>query len=245
MSSRLTRKDIKRDEVLETIGGFVGFVTHYAKAIAAGALALLVLALAFVAYRALANSKADAASGELARALTTYGAPVVAEGATPDDSDSPSFADDGSRAARARELFTQLREEFAGTDAADIAGAYLGSLASADGDLEGAREHWERFLGRQSGHVLAGEIQLNLMSLDRALGRGTELVEELRDELTSPRRDLPEEVLLDQLARTLESLDRTDEALDIYERLIQDFPQSAFARTAGERVSTLRPDSGV
>jgi outer membrane protein assembly factor BamD (BamD/ComL family) len=52
-------------------------------------------------------------------------------------------------------------------------------------------------------------------------------------------------VLLDQLARTLESLDRTEEALDIYERLVQDFPQSAFARTASERVAALRPDSGV
>lgn len=245
MSSRLTRKDIKRDEVLETIGGFVSVVTRYAKTIAAGALALLVLALAFVAYRALASRKAEAASGELAHALRAYGAPVVAEGANPSDIDAPSFADKGSRATRARELFTQLREEFGGTDAADIAGAYLGSLASADGDLEGAREHWERFLDRQSGHVLASEIRLNLMSLDRALGRGAELVEELRDELTAAQRDLPEEVLLDQLAKTLESLDRTDEALDIYERLVQDFPQSAFARTASERVAALGPDSGI
>ena len=48
---------------------------------------------------------------------------------------------------------------------------------------------------------------------------------------------LPQDVLLNQIALTLEALGRDDEALDIYQRILDDFPQSVYSQRARERVS--------
>ena len=239
MSSRLTRQDIKRDEVMETLGGFFGFVTHHARTIALAAVGLVVLGLGYAVYRGVAASREERAGRALGRALAVHGAPILETGADPSNEESPSFADEVSRVERATALFTELVEEYGRTASADIARAYLGSLASAAGDLETAREHWERFVKRQRGNVLAAEVRLNLMALDRSPGRGEEVVDELRAELAGRRSDLPEEVLLNELARTLEQLERTDEAVAIYERLVEDHPLSPYARSAARRISEL------
>lgn len=244
MSSRLTRKDIKRDEVLETIGGFVGFITRNVKAILFSVAGLIVLALAAAGYRAISEGKAAEANLALSRALSAYSAPIDAESPRPDDPSEPSFASQATRTARARELFAEVTESFSGTDAADIAGVYLGSIASAEGDLEQARERWQSFVERQKGHLLALEVRLNLMALDRAVGRGEELVDELRAELASARSEIPEEVLLDQLGLTLESLGRTEEAADIYRRLVQDYPFSVYTQGANERLAVIEAAAG-
>lgn len=239
MSSRLTRKDIKRDEVLETIGGFVGFVTKHGKSIVLAAVGLIVLILALVGYRVYAMGRAEEGSRALGRAQRVYEAPIDSEAPEPDAAVAPSFADEAGRTARARELFESVASEFGGTDAGDIASAYLGSIAAAAGDLEGARERWSGFVDRQPDHLLSQEIRVNLMALDRRLGRGEDLVDELRAELASASSKLPEELLLNQLGLTLEELGRADEALDIYQRLVQDFPQSPYSRVASDRISEL------
>lgn len=244
MSSRLTRRDIKRDEVLETISGFVGFVSAHGKAILLGVVGLIVVALGAAGYRAIAESKAAKGNSALGRALLVYGAPIDAESPQPDDPSEPRFADEASRTARAKRLFADIAERFSATDAGDIAGAYLGSIAAAEGDLETARDHWQRFVERQQDHLLALEVRLNLMSLDSALGRGEELVDELRAELSSADSDLPEEVLLHQLGLTLESLGRTEEAADIYRRLVQDFPFSAYSDGANKRLTAIEAAAG-
>lgn len=234
MSSRLTRKDIKRDEVLETLGGFVGFVNAHGRTILLGVAGLVVVALGVAGYRAFEASRAAKASAALAEALDVY-----TPGAEAEDPDAAA-----SRRARATPLFAAVAEGFAGTAAADVADAYLGSIAAAEGDLEGAREHWRRFVERQKEHLLALEVRLNLMTVERALGRGEEMVDELRAELSSARPDLPEEILLNQLGLTLESLGRDAEAADIYRRLVQDFPQSPYSGAAGERLAALEAAAG-
>ncbi len=240
MSSRLRRQDIKRDEVLETIGGFIGFVNAHGKAILLGIVGLIVLALAAAGYRAFSESRAAKGSDALARALSAYSAGIDAESPRPEDPVAPTFADEASRTARAKELFLEVADEFGATDAGDIAGAYLGSIAAANGDLEAARDHWQRFIERQKGHLLALEVRLNLMAVDTALGRGEELVDELRAELAGGRSELPEEVLLYQLGSTLESLGRDAEAIDIYQRLVDDFPFSSYSEGASERLTELQ-----
>ena len=245
MSSRLSRKEIKRDEVLETLGGFVGFLRTNLRSILLGIGAVILAVLAVVAYRAVQSGRAARGSEALARALVVYNAPIDAESPAPEDALNPVFASDESRTARASALFTEVADEYGGTDPGDIAGAYLGSLASASGDLAQARQRWEEFLDGQSDHILAAEIRLNLMSLDRQEGSGAELVDSLRAELSSNRPGLPEEVLLNQLALTLESLDRDAEARDIYQRLIQDYPRSPYFQVATDRLSALEAGPGA
>ena len=245
MSSRLSRKDIKRDEVMETLGGFMGLVSRHGRTILMAIAAVIVVALATAAYRSFAAGRAEEGSRALAKALAAYGAPIDPENPSPDDTADPSFADEASRLARAKELFAGVADDFSGTESGAIAGAYMGSIASAEGDLEAAREFWKEYTDDYGDNLLGAEIRLNLMAIDRTLGRGEELVDELRAELSAGRTELPEEVLLNQLGLTLESLGRGEEAVDIYERLVQDFPISPYSRVAGERISALEAKVGT
>ena len=132
-------------------------------------------------------------------------------------------------------LFESVRESFGGSDAAAIAGAYLGQIAALKGDTQQARALWEDFLSVADDHMLAAEVQVNLMALDRAEGKGDELVTRLRAMLSGPEAGLPQDLLWYQLALTLESLGRDGEATEAYQRIVEEFPQSAYATTARQR----------
>jgi tetratricopeptide (TPR) repeat protein len=241
--SRLSRKEMKRDEVMETVGGFFEYGRDHAKTILWSVAAVIVLALAVVAWFAYQGGREERSAESLAAALRVFGAAVDPAAADPDNARAPVFADDASRVARARELFEQIRSEHGGTDAADLAGAYLGHLDADAGNLDGAREHWESFLDRQSEHLLAAEVSLNLMALDRVQGRSEQLVDELRARLDDPRETLPEEVLLNELGLTLEQLDRRAEAREIYGRIVQEYPQSPFFGRAQRQFEALEGSS--
>jgi tetratricopeptide (TPR) repeat protein len=230
---------MKRDELREGLGTVVDFLRDYGRVIVAGIVALLVLVAVAAGYREYQQRREITATEDLAEALLVYQAPVVLSGATPPDSDQPTFATEEARAARAREMFDEVRSDHDGTDAADIAMVYRAELATREGDLALARELWEKFLERQKDHMLVAEVHLNLMSLDRVEGRGDELITRLNSMLDSPdRKDLPTDVLLNQLAITLEDSGREEEARRAYRRIIDEFPTSPYVDGARARAES-------
>ncbi len=239
MSQRLTRKEIKRDEVLETVGSVIDFTREHARSLLLGVVALVVAALAAAGALAWMRHQEVEAQELLARALQVLEAPIDAEGARPEDRNRPSFASEAARAARTEELLQEVVESFARTEAAEIAGVYLGFQAARGGDLDLARDHWERFLKRSGDHLLGAEVRLNLMALDRAQGRGAELATELRGMLESAEAPLPQEVILQQLAITLEELGRLAEAREVYSRLAEEHPLSPYQEWARGRSEAL------
>jgi TolA-binding protein len=53
--------------------------------------------------------------------------------------------------------------------------------------------------------------------------------------LSSPDPSLPPDLLWYQLALTLEDLDRLAEAKEAFQRIVDEYPQSAYAAAARER----------
>ena len=235
MSQRLSRKEIKRDEFMESLGGAFEWVREHLRhliGLGLAVLAALILVVAYLGYSASREHKADEA---LAQALRIYQSPLDPVAANPADPEAPTFADARARSQRAQELFESVSSDFGNADAAKIATVYLGQIAAQDDDLEGARTYWQEFVAKSPDHALAVEVRVNLMSLDRAAGRGDELVTELRAMLSGPNAGLPPDLLWYQLGLTLEELDRQTEANEAFQRLVDEYPQSAFAPAARER----------
>lgn len=238
MSARLSRKEIKRDEVMEGVGSAFDFVREHARTVMIG---LAVAALAGLAALFVLQQRSRAARHAnelLAQAITVYQAQVDPTGARPDDPDNPSFADAAARTTAARQALERVREE-GGGDAADIAAAYLGEIAAGEGDYERARELWEQFLERQSGHLLASQVRLNLFALSRAEGKGEQLVGELQAMIDQPEPPLPKEIALYELGQTLDRLGRTEEARDAYRRLSEEHPESPLSAEAESQAERL------
>ena len=74
-------------------------------------------------------------------------------------------------------------------------------------------------------------------------GERHRLRNDLRERLDDPRETLPEEVLLHELGLTLEQLERTAEAREIYGRIVQEYPQSPFFARAQRQFEALEGSS--
>ncbi len=235
--SRLTRKDMKRDEVLDWVGRTVQYVRGHGRGLLAIAGAVVAVVAIVAAVTAYSDRQVERANTLLAQALAIHDAPIDAVNPTPDDPKNPSFPDETSRSLRAKSSFETLHEEFKGRSLGAIAAAYLGDLAAATGDAEGAEALWREAMAGVDDTLLAGRLQMNLINLGKSQGRGEAVVEELRGLLSSGSSALPPDAVLYELARALEELGRADEAVGAYERLVDEYESSAYAPDARRKLA--------
>ncbi|HEX5718503.1 MAG TPA: tetratricopeptide repeat protein [Thermoanaerobaculia bacterium] len=241
MNQRLTRQDMKRNELSTALGKGYDYAESHGRTIliAAGSLlALALLAGLFYMYR---NSQAEKANTALARAIEIYQAPIDPAAPKPDDPLSPTFADEAARLARSKALFQELYDKYGSTVAGDIASVYLAQIAMAENQPERARELWNDFLDEHGDHLLAGETRVNLIRLDRNQGKGEEVAQTLTAMLDEAEPPLPMDVILNELAATQEQLGKKQEAVQSYQRIVDEFPQSPYAREASQKLSELDP----
>lgn len=237
--SHLTRKEIKRDEITQALGRTVDYATSHSQLLIKGVVAVVAIAavagLTFL-YLRHRESKAGAA---LAGAMRVYQAEINPTTPKPDDPIKPSFPDVASRSAKAKELFESVRSRFGGAEAGRVAKVYLGRIAAEAGDLATARTLWQEALDGAPRAVLASELELNLMKLDRAQGKDDEVAKRLEAMLEKAEKPIPEDVILFELATVREKLGKTDEALSAYQRIVDEFPRSPYMTEAQQKASTL------
>jgi tetratricopeptide (TPR) repeat protein len=240
MSQRLSRKDIKRDEFANAVGRSVEYAETHTRnlLILLGALAVLG-ALAGGIY-AFTSHRAAAAQEALGRAIKVYAAPIQAADAKPNDPASPSFPSEAARNQRAVKLLETVRNDYGHTQAAAVAGVYLGRIAAAEGKLAEARRLWSDY-AESHKNSLAAMVRLDLVDLDRRQGKGEELVGRLRPMLDDSDPPLPKDTVLYQLGLTYEQLQRRPEAIGAYRQIVDEFPQSAYRQEAQQKLATLDP----
>jgi tetratricopeptide (TPR) repeat protein len=234
MSQRLTRKQIKRDEVGEALSRTMAFLSGHLKLVGAIAALLVALFALGTGIDRLLGGRRQTASDELAEAIQVIGAPILGEAdAAAAPTDLPVFASENERSAAARERFEQLVEKHGRSRTGEVARTYLATLAFEDGDTETARELWEELAaGRDT--VLAIQAELNLIAHDRESGRAAEVESRLLEQ-TDGSGVLPADVALWELGLTQEALGKTVESAATFRRLVEEHPRSAYAREAMQK----------
>lgn len=245
MNQRPTRRDMKRDELSDVMERGVEYAGSHAKTILlaiGGILALLAIFGAFSMYR---GHRAEQANEALSRAIEVFRAPIDPTAAKPDDPENPTFPDSAARQARAKTLFQELRDDYGSTDAGSIASVYLAQIAVAENQPDQARELWNGFIESHGDHLLAGQARVNLLQLDRSQGKGEEVAQTLTAMLEQAEPPLPQDIILHELAVTQEELGRTTDAVQSYQRILDEFPQSPFAGDARQKISALDPSQAT
>lgn len=235
MSDRLSRKEIKQGDAFTAgVGTAIEYVESNHRLIAAIFGGALVLGL-FVAAVVMWLERRDVKINELlGRAIQVAEAPIDAANPKPDDQAAPSFASVEARRATAKALLTELADY--GSDTADLAAIYLAQIALEEGDAARARELWTEFLEEHRGELPAAGVELSLLALDRSEGKGEEVIERLRESIGKPGNQLPDDVLLWELAVTLEQLGRDGEARETYQRLVDENPDSSYVNRARQKL---------
>lgn len=231
MRSRLTVKEMKRDRVREFLDRWILAVqVHWRRLlIGAGALALAALAVgALLWQRSARDIRAQMALIDI---LAVYDAPIDPISPTPSDLEAPSFATESDRAQEVRRRFEGLIKDYDGSAAAKVGRAYVASLGATDGGLAEAREIWQG-LADGSEDALAATAEMNLIRLDRQEGLLEELAGSLESRIENQESSLPSDVLLFELALTLEELGREDDAQDTLQRLVDEYPRSPYSPQA-------------
>jgi predicted negative regulator of RcsB-dependent stress response len=239
--ARLTRKEIKRDEFRDAVGRSVEYAESHVRTILYAVGGVVLLAAVAAAVYLYSGSRRQGANEALAEAMKVYKASIVATGAKPNDPEAPSFPTEAARRARAKELLEEVRDDYGMTAAADVAGLYLAQIAADEGRLDEARELWSDFVDEHGDSMLGSEARLNLIDLDRKQGKGEQVVKDLQAMLEKSDAPLPQDVILNELGKTFEHLRRTQEAVQSYQRIVDEFPQSPYRQEAQQRIAVLDP----
>jgi TolA-binding protein len=241
MNQGLTRKDIKRDELATAVGRGVEYAESHSRQLLVTVGVVLAIVLLGILVFFYVNHRSDAANEALTAAAKIYLAPIQATGANPADPKEPTFPTEAARQEKARPMFEKVRESYRFTDAADVATLYLAEIDAAKGNFTVARQLWTDFVKKHGDHVLAAQARIDLLELDRGQGKGQQVAQQLREMLDQTDAPLPQDVILTQLAITLEQLNRNQEAVQMYQRLVDEFPQSPYRATAQQKITALDP----
>ncbi len=264
--SRLTRDEIRRDEVREAVFSASTWFAEHVRQILMGVAAVIAVVVGVVLFLNYQDGREKEASHQLSEALKVYRAPIdepatdaiddlfgtppdsapdegaAEEGEAPTavsetDGDGLSFASEAERRSAARMELEAVRESFGSTSSGRLASVYLGQIAAAEGDTAKARELWTNYLEAAGrDHAMAIGVQLNLYSLDRAEGRGEELAATLRGAVATESSPLPKDALLFELAATLAQLGDEDGARETFQRIVNEFPDSGYAIRARQQL---------
>lgn len=235
MSARLTRQEMKRDEVQEWIGLVYIWLGDHWRKVVWGVVGVIGLGLVGVLVMIYLQHRGEEGRLSLDRALKVYQAPINVLSPNPDDAKSPSFASEEERRSRARELLEATRDRYRSTRAGRIAGVYLGRIAAAEGDLETAHDLWSRFLETDADDALAAAVQLDLYSLARQQGHVDEVIAELQGAVDSAEGPVPVDALLYELGVSLEDAGNKEEARHTFQRLVDEYPASPYSAQARQR----------
>jgi len=248
-TQRLSRKEIKhdvRDDAFRhAVEGGYDYVRGHQRNLILVIASIVVLVAGFGGWKTWRAKREAGASDLLGHAIASYDAPVVTSDAKPDDPVEPSFSDDASRLARAKGQLEQLEHDYSGTGAAAVGKVYMGHIRLQEKDSAGARKLWQEFLDERPDDLLASAVRVSLLDLDRKEGKGEQVVQRLRADLEKEEKPLPEDVILFELGTTLEQLGRKQEAHDAFQRVVDEYPDSAWVSKATQKVRELGQPAGV
>lgn len=224
MGRRITRKQLKEDEFVSAMDVVIHWFSDNWRPVAAGAGAVVVLAVLVWTALSLSDSRAEKASYQLRRAVAAY-----------------QEARDGGTAdlEQARSGLQAVVDQFGSTDQADMARIYLAQIDLAKGDVDRARNALVQLVANRRGDAVGRLATLDLIHLRVASGQAAEVAKELEAMVVGSDTSLPRDLALYELAELYIKEQDTARAKEYFQKLVDEFPESAFQSQAQQRLNEL------
>ncbi len=238
MSTRkLTRKEMKQDEFVSTVGRITLWVEENLTTLLWGAAAVVVvvaLGYGFVSWRA---GRAMEAHGALSVVVETYSAPVGS--ALPQNPGQATFATEEDKFRTVLLLADGVIQNHGSSDAGQLARLYRGLAAFELEENEAARADFETVLAGNASHFLAPQARRKLAEMDERAGNLDQACDAYRQLTQQASAVLPEELSLLDLARCLAAKGEREESGATYQRILDDFPASVYVTEARNLLEKL------
>ncbi len=230
MTQRISRRDMKRNDLAETVGKTVDYVAEHRKgvkeavAIVAG---LAIIVAGFFAYRAWSERSAGR---DLSRALGILSTPLASE--QPQPGAGKTYASAAERRAEADQFLKRAAGHGSTRSgrAAQVIIAASGTEKAAD-----SVEVFER-AARKGRSESAAAAEIDAAKMLAAQGKSAEAIDRLKRAIDSSSTAAPKDALLFVLAQIYEANGSAADARATYQRLITDYPTSPYRGDARQKV---------
>ena len=227
--ARITRKQLKRNELADTVGRTVDYVSHHRRGAVeavAAAVAVLLLAGGFFLFRAW---REKSAGRELSAALAILDSPLAGDPAAARAGQTFATAAERERAA-AKHLEAASRK--GGTSAGRAAQVII---AARGEKFAQSTEAFTRAARDEQAEV-AVAAEIDAARLLASQGKSTEAIDRLKRAIESPKSAAPKDALLFVLAETYEKAGSSGDAKATYQRLVNDYPNSPYRADARQKI---------
>lgn len=234
MAKKLTREELKRDEVMETVSRGIRFLSSHRKgsteAVGIG-IALAVLVLAFLGLRTHRESQA---AEHLSRALSILSTPLATDVPASGEIPAKTYASAAERRAEADKEI-KAAADFGATRAGREARVLLAARGQAGKEAQGQLESFSR-VGQG---VLSSVAEIDAVRLLEQQGKNAEAIAQLKRSIESSDSVAPKDMLLLELGSLYEKTGSLADAKVTYQRILADYPDSLYRSEAQTKVGSL------
>lgn len=230
MTQKISRRDLKRNDLAETMGKTVDYVSGHRRGVTeavAIAVAIGVLVGGFFLYRAWTERAAGKSLSEAIGVLETPLASDAAAAGAP-----KTFASAAERRVEAEKLLQKAAAH--GSTRSGRAAQVI--LAANGADKPGQSVDVFEKAARASASESAAAAEIDAAKLLAAQGKATEAIDRLKRAIESPTSAAPKDALLFTLAAIYEQSGAPADARATYQRLITDYPNSPYRADARQKV---------
>jgi len=234
---RITRHEMKQDEFASSIGRLTIWVEDNIRLLgwgAAGAAAVVGLAFGGWIWRERGVERAEAAMAEVEGAFV---APLAGEPTA--SGAAETFATAAEKYRAVRERAESVIRDHGGTPAAARSRYYRALALLQAGDLSEARRALEEFIASEPDHLVVPLARRAIADIVIRQGSREEGCALLRDLTTVTSPVLPAELVLIDLAGCEAARGERAEATRLYQRVLDEFPESGYASEARSRLQDL------
>jgi tetratricopeptide (TPR) repeat protein len=228
MTKRITRKQLKRNELAETMERTVDYVSHHRRgvteAIVAGA-AAVVLVAGFLGFRSYREAQAGK---DLSAGLAALETPIAGQpGAV---GVQKTFPNEAARDKEADSFLTKAASR-SGTAAGRAAAVVLAARKPA----ASAGETFAK-AAREAKAEVAASAEIDAARLLASQGKKAEAIERLKRAIESPASAAPKDALLFALGEIYEDSGAAADARATFQRIVSDYPNSPYRSDARQKI---------
>jgi tetratricopeptide (TPR) repeat protein len=228
MAKKITRKQLKRNELAETMGRTVDYVSHHRRGVTEGIVAAAVLAALVAGFFLLRAYRENQAGRELSVGLAALDTPLAGQ---PAAAGAPKTFPNAADRDKEADTHLSLAADHPGTSAGRAASLIL----AARGKTQNAAEVFAR-TSRDGKAEVAASAELDAARLLASQGKKNEAIDRLKRAIESPSSPAPKDALLFALGEIYEDSGSPSDARATFQRLITDYPNSPYRNDARQKI---------
>jgi tetratricopeptide (TPR) repeat protein len=225
----ITRKNLKRNDLADTVGRTVDYVSSHRKGVTEAAAIVAGLVLVAAAVYLVKTYREGRAGRELSAGLAALQAPLATDpGAS---TAAQSFPDGTARDKAADEHFRK-----AAGYGSTAPGRAASVILAARAEKPAAAEATFSKAARDAKSETAAAAEIDSARLLVSQGKATEAIERLKRAIEAPGATIPKDALLFTLAQVYEGSGATSDARATYQRIVNDYPNSPYRADARQKL---------